>query len=86
MRDENIEHLWHAFLLTRGMILLILLSAVVLFSKWLLRRILWNRTKRRRAEHPIAHSLGTLPPPRNFDASQFKAIDRSPTERKKRVG
>jgi hypothetical protein len=43
MRVENVEQLWYAFWFTRGVILLILLWVVALFSKWLLRRILWKR-------------------------------------------
>lgn len=82
MQKENVEQLWYAFCFARGMIFLILLCAIALFSKWLLRRISWNRIKRRRAEHPMVHSLGTLRSARNFDASQFKAIDRSPIEKR----
>ena len=81
MRGENVELLWYEFWFTKGMILLVLLWAMTLFSKWLLRHIFGSRIERRSDKHAIMLSLGTLPPPRSLDASQFKAIERSPGER-----
>ena len=76
MRGEDVELLWYAFWFTKGMILLILLLAAALFSKWLLRHIFGICIERRSRKHAIVPSLGTLPPPPSFHASQFKAIDR----------
>jgi len=69
MGHENVELLWCVFCLIKAVILLFVFLAVALLCKWLLRRIPWG--------HAIVHSLGTLRPPRNIDASQSKAIDRN---------
>jgi hypothetical protein len=82
MRVENVEQFWYAFWFTRGVILLILLWVVALFSKWLLRGILWNRNKRRPVKHSMVHSFGTFGPARNFNASEHKVVDRSPQREK----
>jgi hypothetical protein len=86
MGDENVEVHWYDFCLIKAVILLFVFLAVALLCKWLLRRIPWKSVKRRPVKHAIVHSLGTLRPPRNFDASQSKAIDRGQSERKKRIG
>jgi len=40
-----------------------------------------RRELRRPLKQSIVHSLGTLKPPRNFNASESKLMDRSPSER-----
>lgn len=86
MGNDNVELFWYVFCLIKAVILLFVLLAVGLLCKWLLRRIPWKRAKRRPLKHAVVHSLGTLRPPWNFDASQSKAIDCSPCERKKHIG
>jgi hypothetical protein len=85
MEDKKVELLWCAFRLIEAVLLLFAFAAVALLCKWLLRRISWKDVKRRPAEYAMVHPLGTLRPPRSFDAAQSKAIDRSPGEGKKRV-
>lgn len=86
MRDMNVYQLWYALWLIKGIVLLSFLWAVALVCKRVLRRIPWNRVKRRSVKHKMVHSVGTLQPPRNFDAAESKAVDRSPNERKERIG
>jgi hypothetical protein len=77
MGDENVELIWYGFCLIKALVLLFVCLAVALLCKWLVRRIPWKSVKRRPVKHAIVHSLGTLRPPRGFDASQSKAIDRN---------
>ena len=78
MRDENVEQIWYALWLIKALVAigsLCLFGAVALICKRLLRRIPWNRVKRRSVKHTVVHSFGTLQPPRNIDASESKAVD-----------
>ena len=84
MGNENEEHLGYGLGLIKAVILLFVFLAVVLLWKWLLRQISWKSVRRRLIKHAIVHSLGTPQPLRNFDASESK--DRSPHERKERIG
>jgi hypothetical protein len=86
MRGENIEELWYGFWLIKAVASLSFLFVVVLLCKRFLRCIPWNRVKRRSAKHSMVHSLGTLRPPRNFDASESKAADLDPDDMKRRIG
>ena len=86
MRGENIEELWYGFWLIRAVVSLSFLFVVVLLCKRFLRCIPWNRVKRRSAKHSMVHSLGTLQPPRNFNASGAKAADLDPGDMKRRIG
>jgi hypothetical protein len=86
MRGENIEELWYGFWLIKAVASLSFLFVVVLLCKRFLRCIPWNRVKRRSAKHSMVHSLGTLRPPRNFDASKSKAVDLRGGERKRSNG
>ena len=85
MRGENIEELWYGFWLIKAVVSLSFLF-VVLLCKRFLRCIPWNRVERRSAKHSMVHSLGTLQPTRNFDASESKAADLDPGDMKRRVG
>lgn len=82
----SMEQLWYALWLIKGIVSLTFLCAVALTWKRLLRRIPWHRIKQRSVKHKMVHLVGTLPPPRNFDASESKAVDHSPKERKERIG
>ena len=75
MRGENIEELWYGFWLIKAVVSLSFLFVVVLLCERFLRCIPWNRVKPRSGKHSMVHSLGTLQPPRNFDASKSKAAD-----------
>jgi hypothetical protein len=86
MRGENIEELWYGFWLIKAVVSLSFLFVVVLLCKRFLRCVPWNRVKRRSAKHSMVHSLGTLRPPRNFDASESKAVDLRGGERKRSNG
>jgi hypothetical protein len=86
MRGENIEELWYGFWLIKAVASLSFLFVVVLLCKRFLRCIPWNRVKRRSDKHSMVHSLGTLRPPRNFDASESKAADLDPDDMKRRIG
>jgi hypothetical protein len=86
MRGENIEELWYGFWLIKAVVSLSFLFVVVLLCKRFLRCIPWNRVKRRSAKLSMVHSLGTLQPPRNFDASESKAADLDPGDMKRRIG
>jgi hypothetical protein len=86
MRGENIEELWYGFWLIKAVASLSFLFVVVLLCKRFLRCIPWNRVKRRSVKHSMVHSLGTLRPPRNFDASESKAADLDPDDMKRRIG
>jgi hypothetical protein len=86
MRGENIEELWYGFWLIKAVASLSFLFVVVLLCKRFLRCIPWNRVKRRSAKHSMVHSLGTLRPPRNFDASESKPADLDPDDMKRRIG
>jgi hypothetical protein len=86
MGDENVELIWYGLCLIKTAIFLVAFLPVVLLCKWLLRRISWKSVKPRPVKHAIVHSLDTLWAPRSFEASQAKGIDRSLSERKKRIG
>jgi hypothetical protein len=86
MRGENIEELWYGFWLIKAVASLSFLFVVVLLCKRFLSCIPWNRVKRRSDKHSMVHSLGTLRPPRNFDASESKAADLDPDDMKRRIG
>jgi hypothetical protein len=78
LRDENVVQIWYALWLIKALVAigsLCLFGAVALICKRLLRRIPWNRVKRRSVKQTMVHSLGTLKPPRNFDASESKTVD-----------
>jgi hypothetical protein len=77
MGDENVEYIWFVFCTIKAGMALFGFLAVALLCKWLLRGIPWKSVKRRPVKYAIVHSPGTLGPPRNFDASQSKAVDRS---------
>jgi hypothetical protein len=77
MGDKNVEFIWYELCLIKALVLLFVCLAVVLLCKWLFRCIPWKSIKRRSVKHAIVHSLGTLRPPRNVDASQSKANDRN---------
>ena len=86
MRNGNVEQLWDGLWLIKGLVWLSFLWAVALLCKWGLRRIRSKRAKSCPLKQSIVHSLGTLKPPRNFNASESKVMDRSPRERKERIG
>ena len=86
MRGENIAELWYGFWLVKAVVSLSFLFVVVLLCKRFLRSIPWNRVKRRSAKHSVVHSLGSLQPPRNFDASASKVTDLHPDDMKRRIG
>jgi hypothetical protein len=86
LRDENVEQIWYALWLIKALVAigsLCLFGAVALICKRRLRRIPWNRVKRRSVKHTMVHSFGTLQPPRNIDASESKAVDLRGGERKR---
>jgi len=86
MRSENIEELWYGFCLIEAVVILFVVSVVILLCKRFSRCIPWNRVRRHSAKRPIVHSLGTLQPPPNFDASESKAVDLDPGDIKRRIG
>ena len=89
MRNENVEQIWHALWLIKAIVAIVSLcffGTVALICKRLLRRIPWDRIKRRSVKHTLVHSFGTLQPPRNFDASESKAADLRGGERKRSNG
>ena len=86
MGGDNVEQLWFGLCLIKAVVILFVVSVVVLLCKLFLRSIPWSRIKRRSAKHPMVHSLGTLPPPRNFNASESKADDLDPGDMKRRIG
>jgi len=77
MGDENVELIWYGFCLIEALVLLFVCLAVALLCKWLLSHFLRKSIKRRSVKRATVHSLGTLRPPRNFEVSQSKAIDRN---------
>jgi hypothetical protein len=85
MGDDSVELVWYGLCLFEAVILLFAFLAVALLYKWLLRLFPWKSVKPRPVKHVIVHSFGTLRPPRNFNASQLNAIDRSLSERKERI-
>ena len=86
MRDINVEQLWYALSLIKGVVSLSFLWAVVLICKRVLRRIPWNRVKRRPVIHKVAHWVGNLTSSCNCDASGSRARDRGPNERREPIG
>jgi hypothetical protein len=82
MGGDNVELLWYGLCLIKALITLV----VVLLCKRFLHSITQNRVMRRSAKHKMVHLVSTLPPSRNFDASESKAVDASPNERKERIG
>jgi hypothetical protein len=77
LRDENVEQIWYTLWLIKALVAigsLCLFGAVALICNRLLRRIPWNRVRRRSAKHTMVHSFGTLNPPRNLEASEPKAV------------
>ena len=89
MGNENVEEIWYALWLIKAIIAIVSLcffGAVALICKRLLRRIPWDRVKRRSVKHTMVHSFGTLKPPRNFDASKSKTVDLRGGERKRSNG
>jgi len=77
LRDEHVEQIWYALWLIKALVAigsLCLFGAVALICNRLLRRIPWNRVRRRSAKHTMVHSFGTLNPPRNLEASEPKAV------------
>lgn len=86
MGDENVEQIWYALWLIKGIVSLSVLWAVALLCKWGLRRIRSKSANGTPLKQSIVHSLGTLKPPRDLNASESRVIDRSPSERKERIG
>jgi hypothetical protein len=86
MGGDNVEQLWYGLCLIKAVLVLFVVSVVVLLCKWFLCCIPWDRVRRRSAKHPMVHSLGTLQPPPNFDASESKAADLDPGNIKSRIG
>jgi hypothetical protein len=87
--NENVEQIWYALWLIKAIVAIVSLcffGAVALICKRLLRRIPWNRVKRRSVKHTMVRSLGTLKPARNFDASESKTVDLRGVERKRSNG
>jgi len=86
MGDESIEQFWYTLWLIKAIVAIVSLcffGAFALICKRLLRRIPWNRIKRRSVKHTIVHSFVTPRSPRNFDASESKAVNlRSGEERR----
>jgi hypothetical protein len=83
------EQIWYALWLIKAIVAIVsvcFFGAVALICKRLLRRIPWDRVKRRSVKHTMVHSIGTLQPPRNFDASESKAVDLRGGKRKRRNG
>jgi hypothetical protein len=86
MGGEKVEQVWYALWLMKGIVALAFLWAVTLIFKRVLRRIPWNRVKRRSVKHTMAHWLGTLQSPPNFDASESRAAALDPGDLKRRIG
>ena len=89
MGNEDVEEIWYALWLIKAIVAIVsvcFFGAVALICKRLLRRIPWDRVKRRSVKHTMVHSIGTLQPPRNFDASESKAVDLGGGKRKRRNG
>jgi hypothetical protein len=86
MGGDNVQRLWYSLCLIKAVVTFFVVFVVVLLCKWLLRYIPWNRVKRRSVKHKIVHFVGILQPPRNFDASESKAVYRGRNERKERIG
>ena len=89
MGNEDVEQIWYALWLIKAIVAIVsvcFFGAVALICKPLLRRIPWDRVKRRSVKHTTVHSIGTLQPPRNFDASESKAVDLRGGKRKRRNG
>jgi hypothetical protein len=87
--NEDMEQIWYALWLIKAIVAIVsvcFFGAVALICKRLLRRIPWDRVKRRSVKHTMVHSIGTLQPPRNFDASESKAVDLRGGKRKRRNG
>jgi hypothetical protein len=84
MGGDNVEPVWYGLCLIKAVVILLVVSVVILLCKRFLRSIPWHRVKRRSAKHPMVHLLGTLQPPRNFDASESKAADLDPGDIKRR--
>jgi hypothetical protein len=87
--NEDVEQIWYALWLIKAIVAIVsvcFFGAVALICKRLLRRIPWDRVKRRSVKHTMVHSIGTLQPPRNFDASESKAVDLRGGKRKRRNG
>jgi hypothetical protein len=71
--NENVEQIWYALGLIKTIVAIVSLfffGAVALICKRLLRRIPWDRVKRRSVKHTMVQSFGTLQPPRNIDVSE----------------
>jgi hypothetical protein len=86
MGGENVEQLWYGLCLIKAVVILFVVSVVVPLCEQFLRCIPWNRVRRRSAKRPMVHLLGTLPPPRNFNASESKAADLDPGDIKRHIG
>ncbi|RSL19096.1 hypothetical protein EDE15_4724 [Edaphobacter aggregans] len=89
MGNEDVEQIWYALWLIKAIVAIVsvcFFGAVALICKRLLRRIPWDRVKRRSVKHTMVHSIGTLQPPRNFEASESKAVDLRGGKRKRRNG
>jgi hypothetical protein len=87
--NEDVEQIWYALWLIKAIVAIVsvcFFGAVALICKRLLRRIPWDRVKRRSVKHTMVHSIGTLQPPRNFEASESKAVDLRGGKRKRRNG
>ena len=86
MEGDDVEQLWYGLCLIKAVVVLLVVSVVVLLCRRLLRCIPWNRVRQCSAKHPMVHSLGTLKPPPNFNASKSKAADLDPGDMKRRIG
>ena len=85
--NEDVEQIWYALWLIKAIVAIVSLcffGAVAQICKRLLRRIPWDRAKRRSVKHLMVQSFGTLQPPRTFDASESKTVDLRGGEKKRR--
>ena len=80
MVDDNVKQLWYVFRSIDGIVLLFFLWVVTLACKWVMRRILQNRGKRRPLRPSMVHSLGILRPSRKSDPSESKTVDLDPSD------
>ena len=86
MGDDSVEQFWYIFWFIKAIVSLGFLGAVTLICTSLFGLIRSKRAKRRSFEPSPVHSLGTLRPYRNFDASESKAVSLSPNNTAKRIG
>ena len=86
MGDDSVQQLWYIFWLIKATFALGFFGAMTLICRSAFGLLRSKRAKPRSFKRPIVRSLGTPGFPQSFDASQFKAIDRTPAEKKTRIG